>query len=434
MVNLTNKQKEVGIHLMLSRTPKLPFDYAWAILAVLFLGMLATFGVRASFGAYITPWEQDFSVDRTVVTSISMLSFIVFAFAQPLAGKLNDHLGGRIVPSVSMLLVGGSLLLTAQATHIWHLFLFFGVGFSLGVAGCSNSTAAAILSRWFVAKRGFALGLAVSGMAVGQLIMVPSTLFLINEYDWRTTMTFFSLAILVVFLPLMFIFVRSKPEEAGLRPYGLTTNSGNNVFQANKPTNPDKTTSIFVVVKQRAFWQLTIPYFICGFTDVGLIQTHLIPLTQGKGFPVSIVALTFSTIAIFNILGTISTGYMSDHFHRSRQLALIYAIRAGTLTFLLSINSSWLLIPFAVIYGATEMASIAPTSSLATHLFNRYSIGTILGFVSVSHQFGGALGSWVPGLLFDLTGSYSSIIILSVVLLIGSAILVLRVPEPRSAI
>ncbi len=413
-----------------ARAQKIPFDYAWIILAILFLGMLV--GTRASFGAYITPWEQDFSVDRTVVTAISMLSFVVFAFAQPLAGKLNDHFGGRIVPTVSILLLGGSLLLSSQATHIWQLFIYFGVGFSLGIAGCSNVTATAIITRWFAAKRGFAIGLAVSGMAVGQLIIVPTTLFLINQYNWRTAMTIVSLTILVVVLPLMFIFVRSKPEDAGLQPYGLITNPSDSATAYNQLANPAHKTSIFAVVKMRAFWQLSIPYFICGFTDVGLIQTHLIPLIQGKGFPVSIVALTFSMIAIFNIIGTIVTGYMSDHFHRSRQLGLIYAIRAGTFIFLLSIKSAWMLIPFAIIYGATEMASIAPTSSLTAHLFDRYSIGTILGFVSISHQIGGALGSLIPGLLYDLTGSYSSVIMLSVILLIGSAALVLRVPEPRS--
>jgi MFS family permease len=157
----------VAIPLSQTSKQKLPFDYAWVILAVLFLAMLASFGVRASFGAYVTPWEQDFSVDRSGVTSISMLSFIVFAFAQPLEGKLNDHFGGRIVPSVSMLLVGGCLLLASQASNIWQLCIYYGVGISLGIAGCSNVIAAAIVTRWFVAKRGFALGLAVSGMAVG---------------------------------------------------------------------------------------------------------------------------------------------------------------------------------------------------------------------------------------------------------------------------
>ena len=96
-------------------------------------------------------------------------------------------------------------------------------------------------------------------------------------------------------------------------------------------------------------------------------------------------------------------------------------------------KNPWLLIPFAFVYGVTEMASIAPTNSLTTQLVDRYSIGTILGFMSISHQMGGAIGSWVPGLLYDLTGSYDLIIGLSVFLLLGSALLVLRVPDPRNS-
>ncbi|WP_366557057.1 MFS transporter [Desulfosporosinus sp. BICA1-9] len=119
-LKITQLKKEVVILLSRKHAHKLPFDYAWVILAILFLGLLVTFGARASFGAYITSWEQNFSVDRTVVTSISMLSFIVYAFAQPLAGKLNDHFGGRIVTTICLLLIGGSLLLSSQATHIWH--------------------------------------------------------------------------------------------------------------------------------------------------------------------------------------------------------------------------------------------------------------------------------------------------------------------------
>lgn len=418
---------------MLSKpnTVKLPFDYAWAILAILFLGLLVSFGVRASFGAYIAPWEHDFSIDRTVVTSISMLSFAVFAVAQPLAGKLDDYFGGRIVPSASILLVGVSLLLSSQATAFWQILIFYGIGFSLGLAGCSNVTATTIVSRWFLKKKGFALGSAVSGMAVGQLIITPATLFLINQFSWRFALGAISLLILAVVTPLTFIFIRSKPEDAGLRPYGYTKESVSETPAPSQVQTNEQKASLFNIFKVKIFWQLTIPYFICGFTDVGLIQIHLIPFAQGKGFPLSIVALTFSIIAICNIVGSIGTGYMSDHFNRSRQLSLIYITRALMFVFILIIKIPWLLIPFAVIYGTTEMASIAPTNSLTAQLFDRYSIGTIIGFVSVSHQLGGALGSWIPSLLFEITGSYGFIFIFSIILLVVSAVIVLQLPDPR---
>jgi sugar phosphate permease len=421
--------------LLKQKEQKLPFSYAWIVLFVLFLGLLTSFGVRASFGAYVSPWEQDFSVGRTVVTSISTLGFIIFAISQPLAGKLNDQLGKGIVSAISIILVGGSLVLCSLATQIWQLFILFGVVFSAGFAGCSNVTATAIISRWFKAKRGFALGLVVSGMAVGQLIIVPFSLFLVERLSWRVSFGIFGLIILIVVTPLTILLVRSKPEEKGMLPYG--SQPGDDVQSADvMETSENKSTfvkkaSVFEVIKLKEFWQLAIPYFVCGFTDVGLISTHLIPFSQGRGFATSIIALCFSVIALFNIVGTISTGHFSDIFNRSRQLGIIYAARAVIFIFLLSIKNPWLMIIFAVVYGATEMASIAPTNSLTVSLFEKYSMGTIVGFVAISHEVGGAIGSWVPGLVFDLTGSYVPIFILSIIMLAGGALVVLRVPEPR---
>ncbi len=410
---------------------KLSSAYAWVILIILFLGLLASFGARSSFGAYVNPWESDFSVSRTIVTSISTLSFIVYAIAQPLTGKLHDSLGGRIVPSVSIILVGLCFLLSSMANQIWQLFILYGVVLSLGVAGSSNVIVTAILSNWFKEKRGFALGLAVSGMAVGQLIIVPASLFLIESYSWRISLRIIGIIILVAIVPLMVIFVRSRPEELGLRPYGDNSKENDSPEINKQVTAPQTNTSLFSVIKLKSFWQLAIVNFICGFTDVGIIGTHLIPYTQGKNFNTATVAATLSTIAAFNIIGAIATGHFSDRYNRSRQLGIIYAARAITFIFLLSIKSSWLLIPFAVFYGSTEMATIAPINSLAVNLFEKYSIGTIVGFISLSHQLGGALGSWIPGLIYDISESYVIVFVLSAVLLIAVSLISLSIPEPR---
>ena len=409
-------------------------SYAWVILAVLFVGLLATFGMSASFGAYITPWEHDFSVGRTVVTSISMLNFIVFAFGQPLAGKLNDHFGKNFVPSVSIFLVGFSLLLTSRANHIWQIFLLYGVVFPLGISGCCNIIAASIITRWFVEKRGLALGLTTSGMAVGQLVLVPANLFIIEQAGWRRSMATLSIIIMVV-VGLLYIFLlRSKPEEKGMKPYGYTEPDKDAAQNGNAAPEVVKTLPIISVFKQKAFLLLSITSIICGFTDVGLIQTHLIPMAEGKGFPVSIAALAFSLIAISNIAGTIITGHLSDHISRKWQLAVIWSVRALTYIFLIFLNQPWMLPIFAVIYGLSEMATIAPINSLTVQLFDKYSIGMMLGIVAVSHQIGGAIGSWVPGLLFDMTGSYTAVLTLSIVLLFGAALLSLGIPEIKNSV
>lgn len=408
----------------------MPFFYGWVVLGMSFLALFATFGIRVSFGSYITSWEREFGISRTLVTTISLLSFSTLAIAQPLSGKLTDRFGARTVLTVSMFLVGAGLLLCAVAHQLWQLAILYGIVLSLGLTGGSNITSAATVTRWFSANRGLALGLSLSGMAVGQLVVVPLSLYLISGYGWRFTMGAVGCVVLALFMPLMFLLVRSRPQDVGLRPYGELPDAGEGK-QAIHIQAELESESVFSILKQRVFWQLTIPYFICGFTDVGLVDTHYIPFAQGKGISMAVIAFTFSLIAIFNIVGTIGTGHLADRWHRSRLLAAIYGIRGASFILLLVSDQPWLLTVFAIIYGATEMASIAPVSSLCAHLFRKNSIGVIFGLVSVSHQIGGALGSLVPGIIYDLTGAYTPVFVLSIVLLAASALMVSRVPDSQ---
>lgn len=407
---------------------RLPFFYGWVILAVSFLALFATFGMRVSFGSYVTSWENEFAISRTAVTTISLISFIVVAISQPLIGKLNDRFGARTVLTGSMLIAGAALLLCSRATSLWQLVFLYGIMMSFALTGASNITATAVITRWFTAKRGLAMGITVSGMAVGQLTIVPLTLYLISQYDWRFTTGLMGFILLVVFTPLMVLGIRSKPSDIGLLPLGETAADAGKELPAVHESETESRT-IWAILRQRVFWQLSIPYFICGFTDVGLVDTHFIPLTQGKGFSVGVISLAFSLIAIANIAGTIGTGYLADRLNRSRLLAFIYGVRAATLVLLLFSNQPWILMVFGLVYGITEMASIAPTSSFCAHLFQKYSIGVIFGLVSVSHQLGGAIGSFVPGILYDRTHSYVPVIIISVILLVISAAIVARIPD-----
>lgn len=415
------------------------FFYGWVVLGFTFLALFATFGIRGSFGSYVTSWEHEFAISRTIVATISLISFVVLAIAQPWVGRLNDRFGARIVLTGSMLLTAVALLLCSVATQLWQLIVLYGVVLSFALTGGSNITATAVITRWFTAKRGFAIGLAMSGMAVGQLTVVPLSLYLISHYNWRFSLGLLGLIMLVIFTPLMIFFVRSKPADVGLLSYGeestappensevLAENAGIMAEAAAETGTP----SVWTILRQRVFWQLAIPYFFCGFTDVGLMQTHYIPFTEGKGFSVGIIAFTFSLIAVANIAGTIGTGYLADRWNRSRLLAMIYGIRGLTFLFLLIANKPLLLMVFALIYGITEMASISPTSSFCAHLFRKYSIGMTFGIISVSHQLGGAIGSLVPGIIYDSVHSYIPVFVLSALIMALSGVIVSRVPDDR---
>ncbi len=410
----------------------MPFFYGWVVAGFSFLSLFALFGIRISFGGYITPWEAEFGSSRTAVTTISLFSFITIAMAQPFTGRLTDRFGARAVLTASMFLTGISLLACAMANQIWQLAILYGFFVSWGVTGGSNVTATAVITHWFTANRGLAIGLAMSGMAFGQFAIVPLSLYLIANYGWRLTIGSIGLVLLVVFMPLMYLFVRSRPEDIGLKPAGEMAAPEVKAAPVPAPARVERRNeSIWSIFRQRAFLQLTIPYFFCGFTDAGLIDTHFIPFAEGKGFSLGFVAFAFSVIGVANILGTIGTGYLADRWHRGRLLTSIYAIRGATFLLIMAADSPPLLILFALTFGITEMAAIAPTSSLCAHLFSRYPIGAIIGFVSLTHQLGGALGSLVPSLFYDLTGSYTAVFLISIVLMAGAALIVSRVPDTQ---
>lgn len=164
-----------------------------------------------------------------------------------------------------------------------------------------------------------------------------------------------------------------------------------------------------------------------------MISTHFIPYAEGKSFSVALIAAAFGTIAAFNILGTVGTGFLSDRLDRGKILATIYWSRAIVFILLLTLfDNPTGLILFAIIYGLAERAAAAPTSSLCAHHFKDMSIGLILGYVSISHNIGSTAGSYIPGVLFDLTGSYVSSFVISIVMLFASGLIVLKIADSRS--
>jgi MFS family permease len=154
--------------------------YAWIILAVCFLGILAAQGSRLAFGAFVTPWEREFGVDRTTISLVSLVSFVVYGLTQPLVGRLVDRLGIRLVLSVSVLLVGLSLIAAAFVQSPLGLILMYGALASLGFGGASGVAASVAVTQWFKERRGLAFGIIEAGFGAGQLVLVPASLLLID--------------------------------------------------------------------------------------------------------------------------------------------------------------------------------------------------------------------------------------------------------------
>lgn len=406
---------------------KRTFHYAWIIVFVTFLTFLAVQGVRLSFGAFVEPWETDFSMDRGTISLISTLSFLIYGLSQPLIGRLVDKLGARLILSFSTFLVGISIFLTSFVTQPWQLFFLYGIMVSFGVGGASNVAATVVVTNWFNEKRGLAFGIMEAGFGAGQMLLVPGSLMLIHWLNWKMTVVILGAFLVLIVFPIVLLFLRNHPKEKGLVPIGGEIVEEGTVEKKALNSNA----SIWNVFLKREFWFLILPFAICGFTTTGLMDTHLIPFSHDHGFSTSVTSAAVSILAGFNIIGILLSGVVADRWSSRKMLFLLYGMRAISICILLYSHNSALLLIFAVLFGLVDFATVAPTQLLATQYFKEYSIGFILGWLFLSHQIGSALGAYLPGLFYNETGSYNISFYLSIMILAGAAILNLLLPEPH---
>jgi MFS family permease len=406
--------------------------YGWIILAVSFIGVLAAQGLRYSFGAFMHPWEIEFSASRGTVSAISFISFTVFAISQPIIGKFIDQFGVKRIFVVSIILLGVTTLLSYYATAIWQLFLLYGIISSLGFGGASGVTASLAVTKWFQKKQGLALGLVEAGFGAGQMVVVSSSLFLIEKLGWRLTDLILGGILLLFIFPILAIFLKSDPADIEMLPYGINKSTIERPVNNSEKAIPTMDKKSYL--KHRGFWFLIVPYFFCGFTTTGLMDTHLIPFSQTCGFSVAVTGTAVSLLAAFNTGGTVIAGILADKVNNSKMLAFIYFVRGLTVLFLLLfminstwmsyfLNHPWLLFVFSITFGLVDFSVVAPTIKLLASYFQGPSLGIVTGFLYMSHQLGSAIGSYLPGYLFDISGNYiGSFLIAAFMLLLASGL------------
>ncbi|HEX2909606.1 MAG TPA: MFS transporter [Chloroflexia bacterium] len=402
--------------------------YAWIILILCFLGLLATQGVRLSFGAFVNPWEKEFKVDRSTISLVSLVSFVIYGVTQPLAGRLTDKYGVRRMLSLNVLLVGISILVASMVQSTLQLVLLYGIIASLGFSGASGVVASVAVTKWFQSNRGLAFSLIEAGFGAGQFILVPSSLFLIDAWGWRSTFLLFGVLLVILFFPLLLL-LRSHPEDKGLRPYSRGEESGPVEKHSETALPAEQNLSKKNIFANRAFWGLALPFFVCGITTTGMIDTHLIPFAHDHGYTTTVTSATVSLLAAFNILGTLASGPLSDRWDNRRILGTLYGVRALTIVLLLITNQSYWLIIFGVVFGLVDFAVVAPTQVLASRYFHGHSVGVVFGLLSMSHQLGSSIGAYIPGLLYTITGNYTVPFIAGAVLLEVAAFLSFTLPR-----
>lgn len=391
--------------------------YAWVILLLCFVAITAGVGVRLAFGTFVHPWEQEFGVGRSATGLIATISFFTFGLAQPVLGRWADRGGPHRALAASLAIVAVAMVLAAFSPSIWMVGVAFALVASPGFAGLSQVTGSVAISNWFHDRRGLAMSILTLASAVGQMTIGPASLFLNDTLGWRQTLLIYT-GVVAVLAPLVLWLLRPNPAAMNLLPYGATEAEVLPRAEAKKGAG---TATLRQVLTLPNFWWLAVPYFVCGVTTTGLIDTHLVPFAHDHHLPQSATALAVVLLAGFNSLGVMLSGYLSDRLPRRYLLAFLYAVRALTLLFLITVRDGQALLIFSVVYGLVDFSTVPPTISLSSDLLGSENVGLVYGLISLTHQLGSATGAFVPGLLFDRTGSYhSSLLMASAALLVAT--------------
>lgn len=386
----------------------LPFYYGWLVLTLSFLTTLTGAGIRSSPTVLIHPLEVEFGWSRAAISSAIGLNLLLFGVAAPISGWLIDRFGARrvMLGSLFLLLVGVSA--TTVMREFWHLVLLWGIVVGLGAGGVGSVLSATVANRWFVARRGLALGILNSASSTGQLIVIPLFMALIVFSGWRVGSLILATVCLIL-IPMVFLWMRNDPADLGLEPYGSGkpgVSPGGGLAALRGASSSSEAVPLREVFTSSTFWLLAGSFFICGGTANGLIGTHLIPHSIDHGIPQVTAAATVGVMGGLNFVGTILSGWMTDRVQPRKWLAMVYALRGVSLFILPFVHDFSGLFLFAVIYGLDWFATVPPTIVITADTFGRQSIGKIYGWVFLSHQIGAALMATGAGTIRVWLGDY----------------------------
>ena len=379
--------------------------YAWVVFGVAFITLLGASGFRSAPGILIDPLNAEFGWSRaTIGTSIS-INLLLFGFIGPFAAALQGKYGLRRVTVCALSIISVGALLTTTISSPWHMHVLWGVVVGTG-SGCMASVfASTVASRWFVGRRGLVTGALTAASASGQLIFLPVLSRLAERHGWRWVGATIAICALSV-IPLVALFLRNQPADMGLKPFGAGDD-----FEAPRSIERPVSAALGAFTSARTsgvFWVLFGSFMVCGLSTNGLIQTHFLSAAHDHEMTASVAAGYLALIGVFDVAGTIGSGWLTDRYDPAKLLTFYYLFRGASLLALdVVFDARGVgLLTFMIFYGLDWVATVPPTVALCVERFGVSRGPLVYGWVFAGHQVGAALAAWGAGELRDRTGSY----------------------------
>ena len=406
------------------------FFYGWLMVIAGFLVLMVSWGCQFAFSVFLIPLTEHFGWTRANTAGVFSFNYLLFGAGSIFSGKLTERFGPRAVVGVGGALMGAGLLLSATIQNLWQLYLVYGVIIGLG-ASTTWGPLAATVSRWFIARRGLAMGIMSLGVSLGIMVLPPLSRSLITGLGWR--MSFILLGLLTGLLVMgISLLLKRDPKEKGLSPYleNPRRSTEEKIPISSLAAGQDWSFSEALVT--RTFWMIFAAnlFWLIGFY---MVSVHLAAYGTDLGLSPMAAAFAISLIGGGSIFGKLFMGFLSDRIGPQKVLVINMFIQGLSIFGLVASGSTTWIYLLAVLFGFAY-GGIAPQLPVLTaQFFGLSSLGSILGALIFSGAVGGAIGPLLGGKIFDLSQSYLwSFSLAGVVVMVSlGLIFLLRPPYAR---
>jgi MFS family permease len=408
--------------------------YPWLVALVTFLVLIASAAFRSSQGVMLVPIEEDLGWSRTITSLAISVNLVIYGVTAPFAAALMERFGVRRIAIGALALLSLGTGLTAMMTASWQLVLLWGVLVGLGTGSTALVFGALVANRWFTKRRGLVVGIFGAAWATGQLVFLPILARLIEHQGWRSASLLVAM-LSAALIPLVAIVMRDRPADVGLAPYGAeampepesnTTHSGWRAAAGALAVLRD-------AARTRAFWLLAISFAICGWTTNGIVSSHFVPAMHDHGVTATTAASLLVIVGVFDIVGTVGSGWLTDRFDPRVLLGIYYGLRGIALIalpILLGPEIEPPILLVMVLFGLDWVATVPPTVTLCREIYGIDRGAVVFGWVFASHMVGAAIAAAVSGWIRVSAGDYATAWWLAGILAFVAAALSLAIARP----
>ena len=402
-------------------TEKTRLFWGWYIVAGAFLLMALNYGARYSFGIFVQPLTADNGWSRSVVSLAASINLLVYAFGGISSGRLLDRVAPRWIVTAGAVVSAAGFLLCAGAETPLDFFFAYGVLYGLGSSWTGTVTVTSSVSKWFVRKRGLAIGISSMGVSFGTLTLTPATAYILQHFSWKAGFLFIGFSLLIPgILIAQLLMRRTVPEAYGLKPDGQSP-AEEQRLAVGGPAPPPAPVSAKDIRRDSRFWILALCHGTAVMAAL-MAFVHQVPYAIDNGIAKVAAAISLGAMGFAGLLGQFFFGWISDRIGDPKySAALGYAFMAAGTIMLLQTRTVEMLLAYSVVFGFGYGCLGPLLPIIAADRFGRQSIGAIFGMlVFFVVGIGGSLGPLVGGLVYDATGSYRSAWWLNLALLVAA--------------